>query len=139
MRRTIARLAALPLAAALGACVATTSAPPPQTTLVMPPTQTAAAPLAPTPPPPPETELVPPPPPSGVATNWQPGHWRYTGTPGNPWSWQRGQYVAVPSLHDLDTRAVDTNQRRCLCLAGGPLGLGNHAPLRSHHVPACIG
>ncbi len=48
------------------------------------------------PPPPPMSDLVPPPPASSGPTVWQPGHWRYTGVGNTPWSWQSGQYVAVP-------------------------------------------
>jgi hypothetical protein len=59
--------------------------------------QTVVVPAAPMPPPPPMSELVPPPPASAVPTVWQPGHWRYTGVTGNPWSWRPGQYVTVPS------------------------------------------
>ncbi|HEY4174144.1 MAG TPA: hypothetical protein VGM42_14030 [Rhodopila sp.] len=59
--------------------------------------QTVVVPAAPMRPPPPMSELVPPPPASAVPTVWQPGHWRYTGVTGNPWSWRPGQYVTVPS------------------------------------------
>jgi hypothetical protein len=73
------------------------SAPPPATTqiIVQQPAGTIV-PAAPMPPPPPMSELVPPPPPSSTPTIWQPGHWRYSGIGGNPWTWQAGQYVAVP-------------------------------------------
>ena len=45
---------------------------------------------------PPMSELVPPPPPSSAPTIWQPGHWRYRGIGGNPWTRRPGQYVGVP-------------------------------------------
>jgi WXXGXW repeat (2 copies) len=84
----------VPAVAGLSACEAP---PPPQTTRVVVQAQPAAVvPAAPMPPPPPMSELVPPPPPSATPPIWQPGHWRYTGIAGNPWSWQGGQYVALP-------------------------------------------
>jgi hypothetical protein len=61
-------LIALPLMA-LGGCVTTTPAPRPSAVLVT-PTQPAAV--------------------------WQPGHWVYTGTSLNPWTWVPGQYVTSP-------------------------------------------
>jgi hypothetical protein len=89
---------ALPLlvtgVAGLAACG---GSPPPQITqVIVQPQQAAIVPTAPMPPPPPMSELVPPPPASPTPTVWQPGHWRYSGIAGNPWSWQGGQYVAVP-------------------------------------------
>jgi hypothetical protein len=83
----------LPVVLALAACG---SPPPPQTTQVfVQQPQPTVVPMAPMPPPG-QSELVPPPPPSNVPTVWQPGHWRYTGVTSNPWTWQNGQYVAVP-------------------------------------------
>ncbi len=71
--------------------------PPPQTTqVIVQPGQDTVVPQAPMPPPPPMSELVPPPPASATPTVWQPGHWRYSGIGNSPWSWQNGQYVAVP-------------------------------------------
>jgi hypothetical protein len=85
---------ALPAVLSLAACG---SPPPPQTTqLIIQPPQTTITPVAPMPPPPAQTELVPPPPASASPTVWQPGHWRFTGLSGAPWTWQSGQYVAVP-------------------------------------------
>lgn len=84
----------LPVAFGLAAC---NSSPPPQTTQIILQQPQATAPMAaPTAPPPAQAELVPPPPASSVPTVWQPGHWRYTGIAGEPWSWQSGQYVAMP-------------------------------------------
>jgi len=70
--------------------------PPPSTQVVVQPAPTAVVPAAPMPPPPPMSELVPPPPASTTPTVWQPGHWRYSGIGGNPWTWEGGRYVAVP-------------------------------------------
>jgi hypothetical protein len=85
----------VPATVGLSACGGTT---PPQTTqVIVQPQPAAVVPVAPMPPPPPMPELVPPPPSSATSTIWQPGHWRYTGVEGQPWSWQAGQYVAVPS------------------------------------------
>jgi hypothetical protein len=85
----------LPAILALAAC---DNSPPPETTqiVVQQPARTII-PSAPMPPPPPMSELVPPPPPSSVPTIWQPGHWRYSGIGGNPWTWESGRYVAVPA------------------------------------------
>ena len=81
---------------ALAGC--TVQAPPPssEVTIVQPPA-TAIVPVSPSPPPLPQAELVPPPPVSATPTVWQPGHWRYTGIAGHPWTWENGQYVAVPA------------------------------------------
>ena len=81
--------------AALSGCARDT--PQPQTTqiIVQQPAQAAAL-VAPGPPPPPHAELVPPPDPGMGPVVWQPGHWRYTGMPGNDWAWQSGGYVPPP-------------------------------------------
>jgi hypothetical protein len=78
----------------LGLAACDNSPPPTQVVVQAPPA--SIVPSAPMPPPPPMSELVPPPPVSATPTVWQPGHWRYTGVSGNAWSWQAGQYVAVP-------------------------------------------
>ena len=83
------------LGAALG-LAACSSDPPPPTQVYIQQAPTTVVPAAPMPPPPPISELVPPPPPGAGPTVWQPGHWQYTGLSGNPWSWQKGQYVGVP-------------------------------------------
>lgn len=83
----------LPAILGLAACG---ESPPPQTTVIVQPAPTAVVPVAPAPPPPAMSELVPPPPVSSVPTVWQPGHWRYTGIGGSPWSWESGRYTAVP-------------------------------------------
>jgi WXXGXW repeat (2 copies) len=70
---------------------------PPPTQVIVQPAATTVVPASPMPPPPPMSEMVPPPPVSSTPTVWQPGHWRYTGISGGPWSWENGQYVAVPS------------------------------------------
>jgi hypothetical protein len=88
----LATLALLPMA--LSACA--TSQPQPQRIVVQ--TAPAVAPVVvPGPPPPPMGELVPPPPQATTPVAWQPGHWRYSGALGNPWTWQPGQYVSVPT------------------------------------------
>jgi hypothetical protein len=85
----------VPVMFGLAAC---DNSPPPATNqVVVQPPPTTVVPSAPMPPPPPRSELVPPPPASATPTIWQPGHWRYTGVSGNPWNWQGGQYVTVPS------------------------------------------
>src|SRR3954462_4572964 len=84
----------LPVMFGLAAC--DTSTPPQSTQVIVQAPPTTIVPAAPMPPPPPMSELVPPPPASSTPTIWQPGHWRYTGIGGNPWTWQSGQYVAVP-------------------------------------------
>ncbi len=65
--------------------------------IIQQPAQASTVALAPNPPPPPHSELVPPPPQGMGPVVWQPGHWMYTGSPGNPWAWQPGQYVSTPS------------------------------------------
>lgn len=89
-------LYALPAILGLAACSITTTAPqqPPQ--VVIQQAVPAVMPVSPGPPPAPMSELVPPPPVSSQPTVWQPGHWRYSGIAGNPWSWVSGQYVALP-------------------------------------------
>jgi WXXGXW repeat (2 copies) len=86
---------ALPALVLLAGCVESTTSPPPTQVIVQP--QAAITPVAPMPPPPSQAELVPPPPPGTSPTVWQPGHWRYTGIAGSPWTWESGQYVAVPA------------------------------------------
>ncbi|MDB5403844.1 MAG: hypothetical protein QOD93_6213 [Acetobacteraceae bacterium] len=94
MRFVLALPLLVPAVLGLAAC---SDSPPPQTTqVIVQPSPTTVVPTAPMPPPPPMSELVPPPPASAVPTVWQPGHWRYSGIGGNPWTWLGGQYVAVP-------------------------------------------
>jgi hypothetical protein len=85
--------ATLPVLLALTACGG--SQPPPTQVIIQQPAP-AVTPVAPMPPPPAMSELVPPPPASSTPTVWQPGHWRYTGVGSRPWSWESGQYTAVP-------------------------------------------
>jgi hypothetical protein len=40
---------------------------------------------------------VPPPPFGDTLAVWQPGHWRWQGTPGNEWVWAQGTYVDRPA------------------------------------------
>jgi hypothetical protein len=84
---------ALPAAFGLAACEIQST---PPAEVVVQPAPTTVVPAVPTPPPPPEAEVVPPPPPTAAPSVWQPGHWRYTGISGNPWSWVPGRYVVVP-------------------------------------------
>jgi len=102
MIRHITAITLLLAPLALAACGSDRPAP---TQVIVQPAAPAPAPvvqanpiIVPEAPPPPQGELVPPPPPpqgAGTAA-WQPGHWRYTGVPGNAWSWVGGQYVQVP-------------------------------------------
>jgi hypothetical protein len=91
-------LCRLPLivTAVLGLVACEPSPPAATTQIVVQPPSSTIVPAAPMPPPPPMSELVPPPPPSSTPTIWQPGHWRYSAIGGNPWTWQAGQYVALP-------------------------------------------
>ncbi|HVB66698.1 MAG TPA: hypothetical protein VNE67_02445 [Acetobacteraceae bacterium] len=91
----------LPAALALGGCVTTNEpAQPRSATVIMTqpaqPQATTVAPAAP-PPPPPQAALVPPPPQGSGSVVWQPGHWTYTGSPNQPWSWVDGRYVSPPN------------------------------------------
>lgn len=90
------RFMLLPAAALLG--LAACSQSPPETRVIV---QSAPAPArpaeAPAPPPPPQAELVPPPPQGAGPSAWQPGHWRYSGASGAPWTWKPGHYVPVPA------------------------------------------
>ncbi len=86
---------ALPATLSLIGCVGSTTAPAKSKQLVV-QQPSAIIPLAPMPPPPTRAELVPPPPSGALANVWQPGHWRYSGIAGSPWSWDSGNYVAVP-------------------------------------------
>jgi hypothetical protein len=45
-------------------------------------------------PPVPEERI--PPPPRGGAVTWLPGQWRWIGTAGTEWQWERGHYVEWP-------------------------------------------
>ncbi len=83
----------LPAALGLAACNPGPAQPAQETHIIL---QQPQTPVAPTAPPPPQAELVPPPPVSPVPTVWQPGHWRYTGLSGQPWSWQPGRYIQMP-------------------------------------------
>jgi hypothetical protein len=94
MLRTQSMLMLLP-ALALAGCVTTNPMPESSTVLVA-PSQPEVALTAPVPPPPPQTELVPPPPTGSGPVVWQPGHWTYTGTSINPWTWVAGHYVTPP-------------------------------------------
>lgn len=82
---------------ATGLLLAACSSPPPPTQVIVQPSPAGVVAASPTAPPPPMHEIVPPPPASTKPVIWQPGHWRYTGISPNPWSWESGQYVAVPS------------------------------------------
>jgi len=85
-------------AASLMGCVRNEPATPATQVVIQPPMQqTQVLPsLSPAPPPLAHSELVPPPPPGAGAMVWQPGHWRYTAAPGNPWQWQPGGYMPPP-------------------------------------------
>jgi hypothetical protein len=85
---------AVPLALGLAACGHDE---PGTTQVIIQQPATAIVPTAPMAPPTPLSEVVPPPPVSATPTVWQPGHWRYTGVTSRPWSWQSGEYVAVPT------------------------------------------
>jgi hypothetical protein len=96
MYRTLMAATLLCAPLALAACG---DSPQPTQVIVQQPPAQAAMPVAmvsPAPPPPAQSELVPPPPQGAGNVVWQPGHWRYTGAAGNPWTWQPGLYVSVP-------------------------------------------
>jgi len=98
MPRILSASLIVPALFGLSACVTEQPAPRTMQVIIQPapqPAQMVA--IAPGPPPAPHAELVPPPPQGSGLVVWQPGHWQYTGLPGNPWSWQPGQYVPPPS------------------------------------------
>jgi hypothetical protein len=96
MARFLSASVLIPALFGLSACVAVPASRETHVIVQPAPQQYATFAAAPGPPPPPHSELVPPPPDGAGPVVWQPGHWQFSGDPGNPWSWQPGQYVPPP-------------------------------------------